>query len=805
MLHSILRNILCVFALASCAMPLLAQTANIKGKVIDEAAGTPVDYADVIVSDMNDKLLATGMVSQGTFTVSHIPVQDVMVTIRMMGYNTFISDKLSLRDGTTTDLGIIRMSQSAMGLEEVTVVADRNQIVYRLDRQAISGSASATAAGGTAVDVLATTPSVQIDINGDVTFRGSSNFLVYIDGKLSPLEGTAALQQIPAGTIEDIEIITTPSARYKTDGDVGIFNITTKRATHDGWSGLFNTSGSSLGTYSFDVVMNYRHGHHNFYLGGTRQDIQSKSDFLQDKTTDVDRIVTQSKSDGERFRSNMTTTAKGGWQWVPGKSHNLSVDFLVGRNSNWRGGDMTYTDSQSAADGHTPAHTDTFNSHDRYNLCKDLFQTSAEYVWTINDKNQLILQSRFRHDRYSIEYTESNMFDLQGERYEGTRGYEEEHHWDCDGSATYKLSYSSTGKIEAGYQYTTYSEHGDYKIKYWDRLAGQFEWQDQLATPFYYRRQTHSLYAMITDQIGQFSFDGGLRADRVLDFTDIGIEGTSRDIKRFDLFPSGHLSYTTPQVGTFTIGYSYRTNRPGIWNLEPYITYEDYYTKKIGNPDIRPEYIHSMELGWRKSFGEGGSLALTGYYRSRHDISDWVRRPYEPGVTLDSIVNAGDQVEKGFEASLVMKPAGWWNTTLNGSLFHYDFTASCPVCSDRDGWFYMINWINAAQVARQTKLQLDTHLVGPKILTQGREKAYAYADLAARQQFADGKLTLSVVVHDVFRSARYHNTRSTDGLLSTTWVRPKYPNILVSLSYNFNASTHKTTEEKSSLFEGKEF
>lgn len=447
-----------------------------------------------------------------------------------------------------------------------------------------------------------------------------------------------------------------------------------------------------------------------------------------------------------------------------------------------------------------------FDSHDRYNLMKDLFQVSLDYVWRPDDKNEIAIQNRFRYDSYSIEYTESNMFDSDGNRYEGTRGYEEEHHWDCDGSLTWKLRYREDGSLEAGYQYTTYSEHGGYRIKYWDREAAQFDWQEDLATPFYYRRQVHSLYAMIREQVGKFSFDAGLRGDRVIDLMDIEIADASRDIKRFNLFPSAHLQYDAGKAGTLRAGYSYRTNRPGIWQLEPYITYEDYYTKKKGNPDILPEYSHSGELGWNKSFGKGNSLSATAYYRHRRDITDWIRTAYEPGVTLDQIVNAGNQKETGFELAGVWHPASWWTSSAAGSVFDYRFISRNEACTDARGFYYQANWINSFQASKTTRIQFDAYAVGPKILTQGREKAYAYFNLGLRQQMLKDRLTLSAVAHDVFHTARYLNIRSAPGLVSRTLVRPKYPNVVISITYNFNSSDHKASSASSSnLFEGKDF
>ena len=288
-----MRKLILIALMLSMQYALMAASV-IKGKVVDAQTGEAVDYADVIVTDLNDKVVATSMVSNGTFTVQNVPAGDVLVLVRLMGYDPYVSDKLTLVDGQTTDLGTIRLQVLATGLSEVTVVGEKNQIVYKLDRQRISGSASVTAQGGTAVDILANTPSVQVDADGGMTFRVSSNFLVYVDGKLSPLTGTQALQQIPAATIEDIELITTPSARYRAEGDVGIINITTKRSNTNGWSGMVNASGSTLGTWTLDTQLSYRTGKHTFYIGETATTIKGKSDFQQKKKTIVDDYTTTS-------------------------------------------------------------------------------------------------------------------------------------------------------------------------------------------------------------------------------------------------------------------------------------------------------------------------------------------------------------------------------------------------------------------------------------------------------------------------------------------------------------------------------
>ena len=287
----------------------------VRGKVVDAADGEAIAFAYVIITDMSDKVVANGVTDEdGAFEVSDISSSEVMIMVRMIGYEAFVSDRIVLSVEKNVDVGTLKMQKMSIGLQEITVVGEKNQIVYKIDRQSISASSSITATGGTVLDILANTPSVLVDGNGNMTYRGSSNFLVYVDGKISPLEGTAALKQIPSASVEDVEIITTPSARYRTDGDAAIINVTTKKMQTGGWSGLIDVSGSTIGTWSLNGMINYQKGRNNWYIGGTGQQIKGRSDFNQQKKTDVLGIETTSLSDGERWSSNGTTTAKAGWQ-----------------------------------------------------------------------------------------------------------------------------------------------------------------------------------------------------------------------------------------------------------------------------------------------------------------------------------------------------------------------------------------------------------------------------------------------------------------------------------------------------------
>ena len=699
------------------------------------------------------------------------------------------------------------VAQQPDTLRQVTVAGQRRQVVYRMDRKKIDAQQILSASGGTAADVLATMPSVQVDADGEIAFRGSKEFLVYIDGKPSPLTGTAALRQIPAAVIQYIELLTTPGARYRAEGDVGIINITTQKGKTEGLSGMLTASGTTLGGWSGNGRMDWQHGRNRVWANMQANRYRGVSDFRQEKTTLVDNYLTTSRSDGQRFRTERAYIGTLGWQYAVEDRHLLSVDLQSGQTKNRRGGDMDYDEDRLLTTDGT-RQMKSFDSHDRYMLEKELVQLSASYLWRINERgDQISVQSRNRYDWHSLEYTESNMFLPAGGRAEGTRGYEEEHHWDCDEQLDYKLQYRPTGTLEAGYQYVTYSEIGGYNINYWIPAAQEFQWQDDLHAPFDYHRQTHSLYAVVTDHFGKLDADAGLRMDRVRDEMTIAVAGADRDRRRVELYPSAHVAYNSAR-GTFGLGYARRTNRPGIWKMEPYITYEDYYTKKIGNPDINPEYIHSLEANYHKSFAGGHSLHLTAYQRWRTGVVDEIRVAYEPGITLDSIINAGNQIDRGAELSLVLKPLKKWTTTLNGDVHNYRFSSRYAGCTSAHGVSYALGCINQISASPTTKLQFDGHVVGPHRLTQGREKAYCYFDFAARQQLMHGRLAVALVAHDVLRTARYHNWRTTPTLQSETHVRPKYPNLTLTLSYFFNTAGKEQQAgavSKGAVFEGKDF
>lgn len=695
------------------------------------------------------------------------------------------------------------LAEVKLDLEETVVTADRKVVVYKLDKKTISASSDIFASGGTAVDILESTPSIRVDADGEITFRGSSGFTVYVNGKPAISEGSLALQQIPASQIEDIEIITTPSARYETNGDVGIINVILKKNDTPGTNGVATVSGSTLGSYNIDFLLNLNKASHRWYFGGTAFDNRTKSDFNQTKTTDLDGIRTVSNSHGPRTGVRQRYTAKAGWEYDK-ENNRFNIELEGGYTNHSRTGDMNYTDQRSGLEDSRA----NYNSFDIYAIHENIISLSTDFEHKFNDKGHKISAKTYlKYDWNALEYYESNMYDQAHVRVDGSRAYEAEHRWNGRGYLDYTLPYSSTGKFEAGYEFYLCIEEGDYSIKFWDRDKQQYNWRDDLYNDYYYNRTMNSIYAQWTDSAGPFSFQAGLRADHRLDYLNITMKDCSRNIKKLELFPSAHVSYSTENHHVFTLGYSYRTNRPNIWNLEPYITYEDYYTAMVGNPDIKPEFINAYEFTYRKNIGERHSISATLFHRDRKDTKDRIRVAYLPGVTLDSLANVGCDKSSGIELNGQFKVAKNWGLVANASGYYYDFKVYDPSLGrDTDSFNYELYLGNTFTLSPTTRLQFDANVVGPAVSSQGRQNTYYYFNLSARQQLLKKRVTAVLAFRDFLGTARYNSTREANSLLSVTKIRPVYPAITLTLSYTFN--DYKLKEAKKAaeaLFEGSDF
>lgn len=503
-----MRTLTSIFLLL--LLPLtLSAAPGVKGKVIDGKTRNPLEYAHVILY-MNNEVISEAMSeTDGSFLFENLQAEtDYMLIVRLVGYDVYSSTPVRT-NGSVKDLGTIPMRQLEIGLQEVEVVANKKQVVYKLDKRLIEASSNLLAAGGTAVDILENTPSIRVNAEGEVSFRGSSGFTVYIDGKPSIFSGTQALEQVPAYQIQNIEIITTPSAQYDTQGDTGIINIITKKEYQADISGFVNVSTSTMGTWVTDLFLTKQNKSSHWYIGGYARQHKRESDFEQEKTTIVNDTITTSHSTGPRKSNGYYYSGKAGWGYTAPKT-TYKIDMEAGYGGVKRKGRLDYEEERSTQS--VVFEKGAFRSLDDFDIHETYYQGNLSANHSFNEEGHILNGSFYlKYGGNALEYFESNLMDLKNNRQQGHRAWEDEHRWTVRGNLDYVLPYRSTGQIKTGYQYFSYLEDGDYSMQFWNPEIQQFYWRDDIYNTFYFQQGINSIYAIVADSYRSFDFQVGVR------------------------------------------------------------------------------------------------------------------------------------------------------------------------------------------------------------------------------------------------------------------------------------------------------
>ena len=799
-----------VLIILLCVIVTTPALAQIGGFVKDKETGDPVEYADVILMDKETQTVVDNISSEtnGHFRFTGISNGEYYLMVRLIGYDIFTNESIVINSSTPPiNMGTIYLQPLEIGLAEVVVEASRRQVIYKLDKRVIEASSNLMGSGGTAVDILENTPSIRVDVDGEVSFRGSSGFKVYIDGKPSFYSGTQALQQIPAGQIENIEVITTPSARYDTDGEVGMINIITKTKSQGGINGMANVYGSTALSNGVDFMLFQQQKKLYWHVAGHWNQPIRESDFQQTKETIVKDLTTTSISDGPRKSKNYHYGLKGGLGYAISPNTSVSAEIEIVHDKFTRVGKLDYAETiVDSKEGSTISND--YRSIDNYDLHSTVNSAKLGFDHKFNDKGHTLTGGfMLGYEGGALEYFESDLFNKNNEREQGHRAWEDEIRWTIRGNLDYTLPYSETGRLEAGYQYHSYLEDGDYSMQFWNPEIKEFYWRDDIYNTFYFQRGIHSTYLIGADSYKSFDAQIGLRGEHTHRVLRSSIEGSNRTVNRFEVFPSVHIGYNMPKDQSLTFAYSYRTNRPQLFYMEPYITFKDYYTAQIGNADIRPEYINSFELMYKKNLSEH-TLQSSLFYRSRKDKIERLRIPYEAGVTLDSMANVGNDHALGIELNAQLKINKWWELNLNGNVYYYKVINDLQSDGKKEtSTNYDLTINNMFRVHRNTRIQLDGNFVGPSVTTQGRSESFWFVNLAVRQQIHNPNLQATLSFRNIFNSASYRNEITTADLVSITHIRPHYPEITLSVSYTFN--NYKRSQEQArdnrDLFEGENY
>jgi iron complex outermembrane recepter protein len=770
-----------ILMLSFAASPLFAQTQSIgtiSGKLVD-AKNAPVSYATVTLLRV-DSTVAGGDLSKddGSFSISPTGVGSFRLRIEAMGVATKYVNVTVTEQDAEKKLGNIKLAESENRLKDVNIVGEKPIMELKVDKKVFNVDKNTTTAGGSATDVLQNVPAVSVDADGNVSLRGKSDVTILIDGKPATMFGsdvTAALQSLPAGSIESVEVITNPSAKYDAQGTGGIINIITKKDGRFGMNGTATVGAGTNDKYNGNLGLNARKGKWNAFLNSSYRTNNTYNDVITDRTDKrLTGLDTQSYHTFEhvprKFGGFFNTI---GASYDPNKYNSITVT----QNFNKMGFSFKdYSDYKVFSDPNqegVPAYIQ--NRYTDFGV--DLFSSSSaiDYKRKFKKKDEeLSIDATYAYTDISRRQDYRTIV-APDSLYQHSPAGGHNTSFNTWADFTDPL-FTKNGKLGMGFKsqfFNFFSANNPLKHH---GVNGADSSDYSLLSNYSYSQQTHAVYVNWNDQIGKFSYQAGLRAeDAVYDgngrFSKDNIQAptdTSFHNSFLSFFPSAFISYQIAEQQSIYLNYSRRTNRPGFRQLLPFVDLSNPSTVSVGNPDLIPEFINNMEFSYTRADKKGNNFIVSAYYAHTANLMEKVTRP----ITADEAtkynvsqsnlysqpVNIASGATYGLEGTGHFQLLPIWDATVNLNYFQNQLlignidTVYKKYLTDNSGssWFGKVN--TNIKLPKNFSIQVNANYESPKVITQGNLKETYWVDVAVRKNFWKNKATLILNCSDIFNT-----------------------------------------------------
>jgi outer membrane cobalamin receptor len=775
------------------ATPLKSERGRIFGKVFDYDSKHSIEYANIVVLSIFDSSLVNGTISDvdGNFILNDLEFGKYLLEVRFIGFDTKSFSIEINSENTNINLGDIYIKPHVLELDNVVVEGDRSPISYQIDKKVIDVDKIQTVISGTAADVLQNVPSVTVDIEGNVSLRGSSNFTVLIDGRPSILSAQDALQQIPASSIDNIELITNPSAKYDPEGTAGIINIILKKNQNLGTSGIINANAGLNEKYGGDFLFQHKTPDLTYTVG---------MDYNQ-------RAYPGTRNEENIFYSSNSTSylnSVGSMKWGrTGFGIRAGVEFNTSDNNYFnivarygtREGNQSSNSIFTNWTNIDPNISSYQSLGQRYRKGK-FGGTNLTYIHKFEGKGHEIKgEFNFRYndgDEATLTESLQNSISINGKR---TNEFGPSR--DFETKIDYTLPFTETRIFEAGYENEIENSDDINELYELNSNTGSYEFQSLFSNYTKYLTNDQAVYATYSDQFGDFGIQGGLRAEYTFRTIRLLKDNNEFKIDRIDFFPTLHSSYKFSKGTQLMASYTRRIQRPRGWELEPFLTWMDANNVRIGNPALLPELIDSYETGIQTYLGEV-SISTELYHRFTVNRIDRIKSIYQDDITLNSVENIGKDYATGSELMFIFDPTDFWSLNTMANIYNYRIDGVINQKSfsrESFNWNARIN--NMFKISSSTQLQLNLNYNSPSVSSQGTSEGYISTDVSMKQDLFERMLSITLQVRDLFGTVKYENRSSGTDFYQYNYFQRESPMVILNLRFNFN--NYKTKRDNGSM------
>lgn len=756
-----------------------ANLAIIEGIVEDESGNSiPGATVSIMIGDEPVSGIATDQ--EGYFELEIEP-GIYLFRASYVSYTTF-EKEVKLTAGERHTVETIQLGEETHQLGEVVVESQTADVEMRFDRRIYRADSDIEAMGGSALDLIDNIPSIESDIEGNLSLRGSENVTVLINGRSSSLlsGGTEALAALPAESIERVEVIPNPSARYQAEGDAGVINIILKRNRIAGINGSVLGRTGIPGDHRLSANLNFMTNNVNWFtnIGVRHRDRPSEAfRFQQFESPDTSYMYNQTQ---DRMRSELRGNIRAGAEIFLGERSTLtpSVFFRVRDRTNQT--DTFYSDMDIQANPFREVMREEDLDEDRMDMEFDL-----AFERRFDDENRLLrVDARIDH---RPEWESGNLFEenvMTGQMLGYQRTDIRENRTRLQFNADYIHPLGDRAELELGGRSSMRWVDNRYDVE--EQAGGEWIPVEDFSSDFNYDQSVHALYGIFSTQIGNFSIQTGLRAEQTTIDTEVTGTGEQTTQNYFDIFPSAFLGYEINDENTVQLSYSRRFSRPRIRSILPFSNFRDSRNIFTGNPELEPVYSDSYELSYLR-FWESGSVTTSLYHRYRTGVIETITDVEDGGATRRMPFNLSTQSNWGGEIAISQNLGS--SVRLRGSVNHFQ--------SETDGFlhgqeFYRSSDVTFGRMRLQWRIleglnfQATYRYSGPRSTTQGSRDGTYHVNSAISKELFDGDATLSLSGFDLFNTRGRTNIIDEPGFYSENERRWRTRSVRLNFVYRFS-------------------
>jgi len=762
---------------------------TVTGIVTDQESHAPLENASVALHSRADstRVLGTATQKDGRFTFAHVPLGRYVLECSLIGHASFRSPQFTLTSANPRVDRAISMKQSVLVMDEMEITSEKNLFNHAIDRRVYSVGQDIRAKSGTASEILQNIPSVQVDIDGNVSLRGSSDVMILIDGKKSPLMGRSradVLQQLPAGSIDKIEVITNPSARFTPEGTSGIINIVMKKGAGPGMNGGVTGHLGTSGRHNENLAFGYATGTLNLFGNYSYRDDRRRRSGMDARTLTTSGPISSYREDNQILMRPLVHVGSLGltYHWDPKNTLDLSSTYFYRRPS--RDGVSTVVTRDVAG----AVLTDYDRRQTGYESQREAGVTAAIQHDYAKEDHQLRVEANASDDpqKEEVHFTDAWRAPAQPDQASHIlfRQQERQGHLNID----YSNPVNEQSKLEAGYALEVHRQDIHSDAESLDVAQQQFFPDASRTYRFKLNQAIEGVYGTYERSLGRYRVLGGLRAEYATVGSDLITGGTQFDNRYFGLYPTLHNAYKTSANGEVQLNYSRRIRRPESDDLNPFPEFTDPYNMEAGNPRLKPESTHSVELGYRLR-GEHFSFFPSLYYRYKTDGFTRLTAAVNDSVFLRTMANLAKDQSAGFEPVLTATLGRVVQANLNGNVFYEQIDASNLGYS---GQRSVVSWSETSNVSltpwKTTMLQVSSNYRSARLTPQGDARPSFGLNLGARQSVYRDQISLVLAITDLLKTQRQDTQLDVAGIQQRVLTKRDSQIFYAGLTYHYGRS-----------------